>query len=26
MFCTKCGFNLPDDSKFCPNCGASIEA
>ncbi|MBR5251574.1 MAG: DUF2628 domain-containing protein [Oscillospiraceae bacterium] len=25
MFCTKCGFNLPQDVKFCPNCGATVE-
>ena len=25
MFCTKCGFNLPDDVKFCPNCGTTVE-
>ena len=26
MFCTKCGFNLPQDVKFCPNCGATVES
>lgn len=24
MFCTFCGRELPDDSKFCPSCGASL--
>lgn len=24
MFCTQCGHQLPDESRFCPNCGASI--
>ena len=23
MFCPKCGKELPDGSKFCPECGAS---
>lgn len=23
MFCYKCGNKLPDNSKFCPNCGAN---
>ncbi|MBQ6263423.1 MAG: zinc ribbon domain-containing protein [Clostridia bacterium] len=23
MFCNKCGANIPDDSAFCPNCGAT---
>lgn len=22
MFCSKCGSQIPDDSVFCPNCGA----
>lgn len=22
MFCQNCGFNLPEDAVFCPNCGA----
>ena len=26
MFCNKCGKNIPDDSTFCPNCGASLSA
>ena len=25
-FCTECGFKLPDDAVFCPNCGASMTA
>ncbi len=25
MFCEKCGSQLPDDSKFCLNCGAQNE-
>lgn len=25
MFCTKCGANLPDGTKFCTTCGAPIE-
>ena len=25
MYCTKCGSNIPDDSKFCPECGASCN-
>lgn len=24
MFCSNCGFELKDKSKFCPNCGKSI--
>ena len=23
MFCGKCGHELPPESKFCPQCGAS---
>ena len=23
MYCTKCGSKIPDDSKFCPECGNS---
>jgi len=23
-YCTKCGAKIPDNSKFCPNCGAII--
>lgn len=25
MFCTKCGTQLPDNSKFCTTCGASLD-
>ena len=25
MFCRKCGKELPDDSKFCPYCGMSVN-
>lgn len=25
MFCFKCGEAIPDGSKFCPKCGASLE-
>ena len=25
MFCTKCGYPIPDDSKFCPYCGSSVQ-
>ena len=25
MFCIKCGKQIPDDSKFCPECGAIIS-
>lgn len=21
MYCDHCGCNIPDDSKYCPNCG-----
>ena len=24
MFCNKCGKEMPDDSKFCPACGAAV--
>ena len=24
-FCTKCGYKLENDAKFCPQCGASVE-
>lgn len=24
MFCTKCGFELDEDAKFCPNCGEKV--
>ena len=25
MFCKKCGANIPDDSRFCPVCGAPAD-
>lgn len=25
MKCPKCGFDAPDNAKFCPNCGAKLE-
>lgn len=25
MFCTNCGGKLPDDAKFCPNCGTATD-
>ena len=24
MFCTKCGTELPENTQFCPNCGARV--
>jgi hypothetical protein len=26
MFCIKCGAQIPDDSSFCPQCGAPVSA
>ena len=26
MFCTKCGFKLETDARFCSSCGAAVEA
>ena len=25
-FCTECGFKLPEEAVFCPNCGATLTA
>ncbi len=25
MFCMQCGFKLPDNAKFCMNCGAQVQ-
>ncbi|MBQ5782488.1 MAG: DUF2628 domain-containing protein [Oscillospiraceae bacterium] len=25
MFCTKCGFQLEENAKFCPNCGTTVQ-
>ena len=25
MFCSKCGKQIPDDSVFCPGCGARLQ-
>ena len=25
MYCKKCGKEIPDDSKFCPQCGANLN-
>lgn len=25
MFCFKCGFNMPDTSTVCPQCGAAVQ-
>jgi len=25
MYCKECGFQLSDDTKFCPNCGTKVE-
>ena len=24
MYCSQCGEKIPDDSKFCPKCGAAL--
>lgn len=26
MICSKCGREIPDDSKFCPKCGTAMDA
>ena len=25
MYCSNCGMQIPDDSRFCPECGEKIE-
>lgn len=25
-FCSECGYNIPDDAKFCPECGNPVQA
>jgi len=25
MYCTDCGAKVPEDAKFCPNCGISLD-
>ena len=25
VYCTKCGFNNPDEAKYCSKCGADLE-
>ena len=25
MYCTRCGHQLPQECKFCPNCGSPVE-
>ncbi len=25
MFCKNCGTQLPDDARFCPNCGSDFQ-
>lgn len=25
IYCSKCGEKLPDDTKFCPNCGTAVK-
>lgn len=25
MYCKKCGFQLPNDAEYCPNCGTKVE-
>ena len=25
MFCNNCGFEIPDDSPYCPRCGVPIS-
>ena len=25
MYCKECGFQLPENTKYCPNCGTKIE-
>ena len=25
MFCIKCGSQIPEEAKFCPNCGQAVQ-
>ncbi|MBI2836396.1 MAG: zinc-ribbon domain-containing protein [Chloroflexi bacterium] len=25
MYCSSCGEKIPDDSKFCPECGSALK-
>lgn len=26
MYCKSCGSEIPDDAKFCPECGMAVES